>query len=544
MTLLTTAAPLPASIHPFRKLLVANRGEIAVRVIRACREMGISPVAIYSMADREALHVRLADEAYEVGAPQARDSYLRVEAVVEAARRSGAEAVHPGYGFLAENPEFAEACEAAGIVFIGPPARAMRAMGNKVEARRIMSEAAVPVVSGTGILPEGEHEAARLAREVGYPVILKAAAGGGGKGMRIVRSPEELPGLLRLARSEASSSFGDPSIYIERYAERARHIEVQVLADSRGSAIHLGERECSIQRRHQKLVEESPSPVVGEDTRQRIGELAVRAALAAGYVGAGTVEMLRGEDGSFSFMEMNTRLQVEHPVTEMVTGIDIVRSQIDIAAGRPIPCGQEEVFLRGHAIECRIYAEDPFRGFLPSPGLIGTLRAPAGPFVRDDGGVYPGYEVPVHYDPMISKLVAWGRDRQEAIDRLRRALDEYRIQGIRTTIPFLRRLVRHPAFLSADIDTSFIERHGEELLTVRDHPPELHEIALIACAVASQRRAGEQSTVGAREPRTGTRGTVVRALSGRLNWKLAGRLEGLRGRLSSRIILGAESESR
>src|SRR2546426_2173373 len=321
--------------RPFRKLLVANRGEIAVRVIRACREMGISPVAIYSTADREALHVRLADEAYEVGAPQARDSYLRVEAVVEAARRSGAEAVHPGYGFLAENPDFAEACEAAGIVFIGPPARAMRAMGNKVEARRIMSEAAVPVVSGTGILPEGEDEAARLAREVGYPVILKAAAGGGGKGMRIVRSPEELPGLLRLARSEASSSFGDPSIYIERYAERARHIEVQVLADSRGSAIHLGERECSIQRRHQKLVEESPSPVVGEDTRQRIGELAVRAALAAGYVGAGTVEMLRGEDGSVSFMEMNTRLQVEHPVTEMVTGIDIVRSQIDIAAGRP-----------------------------------------------------------------------------------------------------------------------------------------------------------------------------------------------------------------
>jgi len=523
----------------FQRILVANRGEIAVRVIRACREMNISPVAIYSTADREALHVRMADEAHEVGPPPARESYLNIEGVVAAALRSGADAIHPGYGFLSENPVFAEACEQAGIVFIGPPVAAMRAMGNKVEARRLMSASGVPVVPGTDFL-QTEEEAVAGAVTIGFPVILKAAAGGGGKGMRVVRAPEDVGGAFRLAQSEAESSFGDPALYLEKYVERPRHIEFQVLADRAGNTIHLGERECSIQRRHQKLVEECPSPVVDATLRGRLGAIAIRAAKAVGYVGAGTVEMLRSDDGSFYFMEMNTRLQVEHPVTEMVFGVDIVRAQIEIAAGGPLPIEQAALAVRGHAIECRIYAEDPERGFLPSPGRIGVLRAPAGPFVRDDSGVYPGYTVPIHYDPMISKLVAWGRDRAEAADRMRRALDEYRIQGIRTTIPFLRRLVRHPAFLAADLDTHFIEKYREDLIPGLvagqaggepaspdgEHPqsaPALREIALIATAVAMQRKAGQLSA--APSDRAGAGGAKASA------WKLAARAGGLRGPL-------------
>ena len=538
----------------FRRILIANRGEIAVRVIRACRELNISPVAIYSTADREALHVRMADEALEIGPPPARESYLDIDSVIRAAQRSGAEAIHPGYGFLSENPAFAEACEQAGIVFIGPPASAMRAMGNKVEARRLMASAGVPVVPGTDFLP-GEDEAVAAARKIGFPVMIKAAAGGGGKGMRIVRSEDEVAAAFRLARSEAGSSFGDPSVYMEKYVERPRHIEFQVLADGSGRVIHLAERECSIQRRHQKLVEECPSPVVDDALRQRVGAIAIRAAEAVGYVGAGTVEMLRSDDGSFYFMEMNTRLQVEHPVTEMVTGIDIVRAQIEIAAGGTLPIGQADLAIRGHAIECRVYAEDPRRGFMPSPGRIGVLRAPAGPFVRDDSGVYPGYTVPIHYDPMISKLACWGRTRDEAIDRLRRALGEYRIQGIRTTIPFLRRLVRHSAFVAADLDTHFIEKYRDELLPAEatrldlrdgaavygkaapgapgtdaeppasseapsDARPTLREIALIAAAIALQRKAGELSA--------GPAGSTGRPASA---WKLAARAGGLRGML-------------
>jgi acetyl-CoA carboxylase biotin carboxylase subunit len=525
----------------FRKILIANRGEIAVRVIRACRDMGISPVAVHSTADRDSLHVRLADESHAIGPAPARDSYLRIEALLDAARRSGAEAIHPGYGFLSENPDFAEACEAAGIVFIGPPSAAMRAMGNKVEARRLMREAGVPVVPGTDTLPDDDGEAAGLARTVGYPMMIKAAAGGGGKGMRIVREAGELTGALRAARSESAASFADGSIYVERYVDRPRHIELQVLADSKGRTIHLGERECSIQRRHQKLIEESPSPVVDAATRKTIGAIAVRAARAVGYVSAGTVEMLRDEDGSFYFMEMNTRLQVEHPVTEMVTGVDLVRAQIEIASGGGLPCTQSRVAMKGHAIECRIYSEDPERNFMPSPGRIGSLRAPSGPFVRDDSGVYPGYEVPVHYDPLISKLIAWGRDRDEALLRIQRALDEYRIQGIRTTIPFLRRVVSHPAFVSGTFDTHFIDRHRKELF---DGPapvgplrgdgaggdggqPTLDEIALIAAAVATVRKSGELSMASG-GPGSRATGPGGGARSG---WKTAARLGSLRNNL-------------
>ncbi len=508
MTARAKTAPAPLS-----PILIANRGEIAVRVIRACREMGISPVAVYSEADRESLHVRLADRAVLIGPPAARESYLKIDRIIEAAKQTGARAIHPGYGFLSENAEFAEACAKAGIVFIGPPAAAIRAMGNKVGARTLMQAAGVPVTPGTGTLPEDPAESGRLAQAVGFPIMIKAAAGGGGKGMRIVRRESELAGALAAARSEGLSAFGDGSVYVERYVDRPRHIEVQVLADTAGHVIHLGERECSIQRRHQKVLEECPSPVVDEATRARIGDIAVRAARAVNYVGAGTIEMLRADDGSFYFMEMNTRLQVEHPVTEMVTGLDLVRAQIDIAAGGPLPCRQEDVVLRGHAIECRIYAEDPSRGFMPSPGRIGRQRVPSGPFVRLDACAYPGYDVPIYYDPMIGKLAAWGATRAEAADRMRRALDEYRIQGIRTTIPFHRRLIRHPAFLAADLDTHFIERHGAELTQAPEPPPEVVDVALIAVAISAARR---------------TEGAAAAATGAPSQWRRAARRDGLR----------------
>ena len=447
----------------FGKILIANRGEIAVRVIRACREMGITAVAIFSEVDRDALHVRLADEAYPIGPAPASQSYLSIPKILEAAQASGAEAIHPGYGFLSENPLLPEACEKAGITFIGPGAGAMRMMGNKVTARAAMIAAGVPVTPGTGILPDDPAAARKAVGEIPFPILIKAAAGGGGKGMRIVKSAGEMESALAQARSEARSAFGDPSVYGERYVTRPRHIEVQILADTQGTVLHLGERECTIQRRHQKLIEESPSPVVDAATRARLGEMAVRAAKAAGYVGAGTCEFLRDDDGSFYFMEMNARLQVEHPVTEMVTGRDLVKLQIRIAAGLPLGFEQDQTAPRGWSMECRIFAEDPARNFMPSPGRIGTLRVPAGPGIRDDGGVYQGYRVPLEYDPMISKLVSWGQTREEAIARMRRALDEYRIEGVRTTIPFHRRVMRHPAFLRGDMDTSFIETHRGEL---------------------------------------------------------------------------------
>ncbi len=476
---------------PFRKVLIANRGEIAVRVIRGCHELGIRTVAVYSDADREALHVRYAHEAYRIGPPAAADSYLRIDRILEAAKASGAEAVHPGYGFLAENAGFARACRDAGLVFIGPPPDAMEALGDKVRARELMTAAGVPVVPGSPPLGEDPGEAARIAAGIGYPVLLKAAAGGGGKGMRVVRDPKDLPSLLAQARGEARSAFGDGTVFLEKYVDRPRHIEVQILADAHGNAIHLGERECSIQRRHQKLIEECPSPVVDEATRRRIGELAVRAARASGYVNAGTVEFLRGADGSFYFMEVNARLQVEHPITELVYGIDLVKAQLVIAAGGTLPLRQEEVVPRGHAIECRIIAEDPSRNFMPAPGTIRGLRAPSGPGVRYDGGTFPGWTVPVHYDPLLSKLCTWGRDRDEAIDRMARALDEYRIDGLSTSISFHRQVMSHPAFRKAELHTGFLEEHPE-LLRLHDDPW-LEEVFVVAAAVAHFRRVEQES---------------------------------------------------
>ena len=470
----------------FGRILIANRGEIAVRVIRACHEMGIWTVAVYSDADREAMHVRYAREAYPIGPPPSTESYLRIDKILDVARRSGAQAIHPGYGFLAENAEFARACEEAGIVFIGPPPEAMEAMGNKVRAREIMKKARVPVVPGSPALSGDPDQAARIAADIGFPVLLKAAAGGGGRGMRIVKDPEDLPSLLEQARSEAESAFGDGTVFVEKFVERPRHIEVQVVADSRGGCIHLGERECSIQRRHQKLIEECPSPVVDAATRKKIGAMAVKAAKAVGYIGAGTVEFLRDEDGSFYFMEMNTRLQVEHPVTEMVAGVDLVKMQIRVASGQELPFTQSKISMRGHAIECRIIAEDPAHNFMPSPGTIRGLRVPTGPGVRDDGGIYAGYTVPVNYDPLLSKLIAWGRDREEAIARMARALDEYRIDGIKTSISFHRKVMEHPAFRSGDFDTGFVAAYPE--LVAPSEDAWLQEVAIVAAAIAHFRR--------------------------------------------------------
>ncbi|HET8644606.1 MAG TPA: biotin carboxylase N-terminal domain-containing protein, partial [Vicinamibacteria bacterium] len=406
----------------FTKVLIANRGEIAVRVVRACRDLGLRSVAIYSEADRAALHVALADEAYPVGAAPARESYLRVEAVLEAARRSGAEAVHPGYGFLAENAEFARACEEAGLVFVGPPSPTIAALGEKTAARRLAVEAGVPVVPGTLEPVSGPEQARAEALRLGLPVMLKAAAGGGGKGLRLVARAEDLAGACERAASEALSAFGDGSLYVEKALERPRHVEVQVLADGHGNVVHLFERECSVQRRHQKVLEETPSPALTPEVRLRMGELAVALARRAGYRNAGTFEFLVDAGGEPYFLEANTRLQVEHPITEMVVGVDLVQLQLRIAQGERLPFAQGDLAQRGHAIECRVYAEDPDQGFLPSPGRIVGLRAPSGPGIRDDTGIYEGWEVPVHYDPLLSKLIAYGADRAQALARLRRAL--------------------------------------------------------------------------------------------------------------------------
>jgi acetyl-CoA carboxylase biotin carboxylase subunit len=469
-----------------KKLLVANRGEIAVRVIRACREQGIATVAVFSEADREALHVQLADEAVALGPAPATESYLVIDKLVAAARATGADAVHPGYGFLAENARFAEACAAAGLTFVGPPPAAIRAMGDKTAARRIAREMKVPMVPGTLDPLTGDAEAAARAREIGYPVMLKAAMGGGGKGMRLVRGEADLAEALRAARSEAGAAFGDTSVYLERAVVEPRHVEIQVLADAHGSVVHLGERECSIQRRHQKLVEEAPSPCVDAGLRARMGEAACRVARAAGYVNAGTVEFLVDADRSFYFLEMNTRLQVEHPVTEMVTGIDLVREQLRIAAGEPLGYAQQDVTWRGWAIECRINAEDPFGGWLPSPGLITGLRAASGPWVRDDSGAYAGYTVPRWYDTLLAKLIVWGADRDAAVERMIRALSEYEVVGVRTTIPVLERIVAHPDFRAGRLSTAFLERALPDL---RPHDSRLATIATIAAVLAEHERA-------------------------------------------------------
>jgi acetyl-CoA carboxylase biotin carboxylase subunit len=476
----------------FKKILIANRGEIAVRVLRACREMDISPVAVYSEADASALHVRLADEAYLLGPAPSAESYLRIDRVVEAALKSGAEAVHPGYGFLAENAAFARAVGEAGLVFIGPSPEAMKLMGSKTSARRAAEAAGAPVVPGTNTPLESIEEARATATRVGYPVMLKAAAGGGGKGMRLVADESEMPSAFDTARSEAASAFGDPSVYIEKAVERPRHIEIQVFADTQGNTVHLGERECSIQRRHQKVIEECPSPINDATLREAMGAAAVKIARAASYVGAGTVEFLVSDvTRDFYFLEMNTRLQVEHPVTELVTGLDLVREQIRVAAGLPLSFTQDEVRLVGHAVECRVYAEDPEQNFMPSPGRITHLRVPAGPSVRDDGGVYEGAEVSIYYDPMISKLATWGRTRTEAVERMRRALDEYAVGGIKTTLPFFREVMRDEEFISGRLDTGFISRFNERRAAsasaeAEPDPDETtrRDIALVAAALA------------------------------------------------------------
>ena len=472
----------------FKKILIANRGEIACRVVRACREMNIAAVAVYSDADRDALHVRVADEAYHIGPPPSSESYLVGSKIVEIARRSGAQAIHPGYGFLSENPNFVREVSAAGLTFIGPPPEAMEAMGGKISARKIALEAGVPVVPGTTEALESLEGAKATANDIGYPVMLKASAGGGGKGMRLVSSADEMRSAYENARAESLSSFGDDAVYIEKAVVRPRHIEIQVFSDKHGNHVHLGERECSIQRRHQKVVEEAPSPIDSVELRAAMGECAVKVARAVNYVGAGTVEFLVSDlDKSFYFLEMNTRLQVEHPVTEMVTGIDLVREQINVAAGKPLSFSQEEVRLTGHAIECRIYAEDPENNFLPSPGKILRLRVPQGPGVRDDGGVYEGAEVSIFYDPMISKFAVWGRNREEAIDRMRRALDEYQIAGIKTTLPFFREIIRDGVFISGRLDTGFISAFLERRSDI-ETDPNTKSAAIIAAALAETSR--------------------------------------------------------
>ncbi|MBI2964133.1 MAG: acetyl-CoA carboxylase biotin carboxylase subunit [Deltaproteobacteria bacterium] len=466
----------------FRKVLIANRGEIAVRVIRACRELGAKTVAVYSEADREALHVRMADEAYPIGPPPSRESYLAVEKLLDVARRSGAEAVHPGYGFLSERAHFAQACADAGLVFIGPSPAAIDAMGDKVEARKRMIAARVPVVPGSGGTLDSEEEVVAAAAKIGFPVMLKAAAGGGGKGMRLVSAEGEIRAASRAARSEAKSAFGDDRIYVERFVDSPRHVEVQVLGDTHGNVVHVYERECTIQRRHQKVIEESPSPALDAKTREAMGQVAAQAAKAVGYVGAGTIEFLVDSRRNFYFLEMNTRIQVEHPITEMVTGIDLVRTQIEIACGVPLPFRQADVRQRGWAIECRVYAEDPENDFLPAPGRITRLREPGGLGVRNDSGVYEGFEVSIHYDPMISKLVAWGATRDEAIARMERALSEYVIHGPTTNIEFHRWILRHPRFLAGDFDTRFIQQEWKGLPAGAEG---LEQIAVAAAAIAA-----------------------------------------------------------
>jgi acetyl-CoA carboxylase biotin carboxylase subunit len=448
----------------FKKILIANRGEIAVRIARACREMGIVSVAVFSDADRAALHVRLADEAYRAGPAPSRESYLRIDKLMEIARHAGCDALHPGYGFLAENPELARACAASQITFIGPSPEAMERLGSKTAARQLASRAGVPMVPGTKEPIETLDDARKIAKGLGYPVLLKAVAGGGGKGMRMVTADSEMTGAWRDAASEARNAFGDARLYLERYVDRPRHIEIQIFGDRRGHAVHLGERECSVQRRHQKVIEESPSPVVTPELRRAMGEAALRLAKEAGYTNAGTVEFLVDAAGNFYFLEVNTRLQVEHPVTELVTGLDLVKLQIQVAAGEPLPVSQEDVRFSGHAVECRLYAEDPSNQFFPSPGTILSRRAPSGPGIRLDDGVYEGFCVSTEYDPMLGKLIAWGRNRAEAIVRLARALEEHSVTGIKTNSSLLLAILRDPEFERGEISTRWLDERLPEIL--------------------------------------------------------------------------------
>ncbi len=499
----------------FNKVLVANRGEIAVRVIRGCRELGIETVAVYSRADRAALHVRYADEAYLLGPPPARDSYLLGDKIIDIAKRSGAGAIHPGYGFLAERDDFAHAVEEQGLIFIGPRPSAIAAMGDKVTARSTVTAAGVPIVPGT----EGEgdlrdEELLKLAPKIGFPLLIKATAGGGGRGMREVRSPDEMPGLLQSARREAEAAFGDGNVYLEKLLLDARHIEFQILADSHGNVIHLGERECSLQRRHQKLLEESPSPFLDDDLRSRMGDVACKAAGAVDYLNAGTIEFLVDQDHNFYFLEMNTRLQVEHPITELVTGIDIVKEQIRIARGRKLRSTQDDIQMNGWAIECRINAEDPARDFVPSTGKLNQIILPTGPGVRVDTGVYPGFEISPYYDSLISKLICWGENRAEAVLRMRRALEEYRVVGVKTNIPFHQSIMDSHRFMAGQYDTRFVEERFS-MDKAEEGKQTLPDIAAIIAVLVTHREGQRATQIMHRGKRDSS------------NWKWLGRRESM-----------------
>jgi len=445
----------------FKKIVIANRGEIAVRIIRSCREMGITTVAVYSETDHDALHVQMADEAYCIGPTAAKSSYLNIASLISVAAFSQADAIHPGYGFLAENAYFAEICEAQGITFIGPAAEAIRKMGAKAVARETMKQAGVPTVPGTEGIIDDMEAAVQVARDIGYPVIAKATAGGGGKGMRVANNEEELRKSIRQAQKEAEMAFGNAGVYLEKYLEEPRHIEIQIMADKYGHVVHLGERDCSIQRRHQKLIEEAPSPALDGELREKMGQAAVLAAAAVHYHGAGTVEFLLDKDGQFYFMEMNTRIQVEHAVTEMITSIDLIREQIAVAAGEPLSFRQQDVIINGWAIECRINAENPEKNFMPAPGKVVKYLPPGGFGVRVDSAVYPGYEISPFYDSMVAKVIVWGKNRTEAIQRMKRALEEFVIEGIKTTIPFHQNLLEHEVFIDGTFNTRFLEEHKE-----------------------------------------------------------------------------------
>ena len=482
-----------------RKVVVANRGEIALRVMRGCRELGIATVAVFSEADADALHVRAADEAFCVGPAPSAESYLRQDRILEVAKQTGADAIHPGYGFLSENAAFTRKVEEAGLVFVGPPANAMDVMGDKLSARRAMEAAGVPVVPGTTEPLTEADDAAAIAADIGYPVMIKASAGGGGKGMRRVDRPEDLDSALRAAKSEAGNSFGDDKVYVEKFIENPRHVEVQVFSDTHGNHLHLFERDCSIQRRNQKVVEETPCPVLPPETREAMTAVACRAAEAVDYEGAGTVEFLYGADGSFYFLEMNTRLQVEHPITEMVTGVDLVKAQLRVAMGEPLWFSQDDLKQVGHAIELRVYAEDPTRNWAPSPGPVPGYREPGGPWVRVDSAMYAGAEVPVHYDPMVAKLVVWGADRNDAIERSDRALREYRVRGIHTTIPFFRALLRDPDFRSGHYSTAFLDGDRMERLCA-----DMGETDPLSASLAALVHAYERDlAAGTRSPQPG-----------------------------------------
>jgi acetyl-CoA carboxylase, biotin carboxylase subunit len=514
----------------FKKILIANRGEIAVRIIRACRELGVATVAVYSDVDRAALHVRKSDEAYHIGPAPAAESYLRMDKILDIAKRSGAEAIHPGYGFLSENAKFAEACAGAGVKFIGPTPHSMRLMGSKTSARQQMEKAGVPFVPGTSRGLASPEEGEEVAERIGYPVMLKAAAGGGGKGMRLVHSRPELRSALESAQSEAQRSFGDSEVYIEKAIVNPRHIEMQVLADEHGNTVWLGERECSIQRRHQKVLEEAPSPIVDPEMRRRMGEVAVKVARAANYTNAGTVEFLVDQQKNFYFLEMNTRLQVEHPVTELTTGLDLVHLQIRIAAGEKLHFAQSDVAIRGHAIECRIYAEDPDNNYFPSPGKITVLLQPSGPGIRRDSGMYEGWNVPMDYDPLLAKLIGYGSDREQAIRRLERALYEYFVAGIKTNISLFLRILGDTDFQAGRLDTGYLDRllsKANPAVASQVTKPEteaLETIAAIAAGlftvldpVSPANRNGNQGGASSDGPATVSS-----------HWKQQGRSEGLR----------------